>query len=103
MARLAELGARTILLPMVRFVAAADAPELDRAIGGLSEFDWLIFTSANAVRFFVRRCRSLGRWPPPAGVACAAVGQATSAALEEEGIRAAFVPREASAAGLAAE
>jgi uroporphyrinogen-III synthase len=102
-ARLQEMGAHAIALPMVQFVAADDPPELDQAICNLGQFHWLIFTSGNSVRFFARRCRALGRWPLAPTVACAAVGQATSEALEKEGVRAAFVPRDASAAGLAAE
>ena len=38
---------------------------LDRAIEKLSDFEWLVFTSANAARFFLKRCRMLGQWPDP--------------------------------------
>lgn len=101
--RLRDAGAQSILLPMVRFVETADTTGLDRAIAALADFDWLIFTSANAVRFFLGRCQGRGRWPLPVGLSCAAVGHATRAALEEHGLRAAFMPRESSGAGLAAE
>ena len=101
--RLTEAGAEIITLPMVRFVETADAAGLDGSIAALERFDWLIFTSANAVRFFLERCRILGRWPLPPGPLCAVVGQATRTALEAEGLHAAFMPREPSAEALAAE
>jgi len=88
---------------MVRFVEPGDTTELDRSIAGLEQFDWLVFTSANAVRFFLRRCRSLRRPPLSSGLRCAVVGRATRAALEEADLRAAFMPSAAGAAALASE
>jgi len=60
--KLEELGAEVLLLPMVRFTGPPQTSELDQAIRVLDEFDWLLFTSANAVRFFLARCRELQRW-----------------------------------------
>jgi uroporphyrinogen-III synthase len=100
---LTNAGAQVSLLPMVRFVEAADTAELDRAIAMLDQFDWLIFTSANAVRFFLARCRAQNRWPGPTRPLCAVVGQATRTALEKQNLRAAFTPTESSAVALTAE
>jgi uroporphyrinogen-III synthase len=108
--RLESAGAQAISLPLVRFLEPLDTADLDRCIRSLREFDWLIFTSANAVTFFVRRCRALGAWPPGKGGAqnvadwprnIAAVGSATRDALEREGLRATIVPQEFSGAELA--
>ncbi len=101
--RLTKEGAEVILLPTVRFLEAPETAELDRAIRELQQFDWLIFTSANAVRFFFRRCRLLGRQPSVLGSRCAVAGEATRAALQEEGVHGAFMPRQSSAAALATE
>ena len=101
--RLTRAGARITFLPMVRFVEATDRSALDRAIAGLDRFTWVVYTSANAVRFFLDRCRSLGYWPLPAGLRFAVVGLATQAALESAGLRATFVPSQASGASLATE
>ena len=100
--RLEELGAEVILLPLVRFVEPENTHELDCAIRSLEQFDWLIFTSANAVTFFLGRCRALGYPPTVKGKEIAAVGSATRLALEKEGLRVSFVPAEFSGAGLAA-
>ena len=101
--RLTKEGAEVILLPTVRFLEAPETAELDRAIRELQQFDWLIFTSANAVRFFFRRCRLLGRQPSVLGSRCAVAGEATRAALQEEGVHGAFMPQQSSAAALATE
>jgi uroporphyrinogen III methyltransferase/synthase len=52
---LRELGADVIELPTIEVQPASDYGPLDRALGHLSEYDWLIFTSANGVRFFLER------------------------------------------------
>jgi uroporphyrinogen-III synthase len=100
--RLEDLGAEVILLPMVQFNKLADTTELDEAIANLPEFDWLLFTSANAVRFFLSRCRELGCWPD-SSLRIAVVGPATRDALHEEGLVASLAPREFRAAELASE
>jgi hydroxymethylbilane synthase len=102
-ARLQELGAEVISLPLVRFLEPEDTADLDRAIRSLEKFDWLIFTSANAVGFFLGRCRALGCWPAARPTKIAAVGSATRLAIEKQGLKVSFVPREFSGAGLAAE
>jgi uroporphyrinogen-III synthase len=101
--RLEELGAEVISLPLVRFLEPENTHELDRAIRSLEQFDWLIFTSANAVTFFLGRCRTLGYRPAVTAQKIAAVGSATRLALEKEGLQVSFVPAEFSGAGLAVE
>src|SRR5213079_1725860 len=51
--RLCALGAAVIELPTIEIRPPADRAPLDRAIAALSTYDWLIFTSANGVRFFM--------------------------------------------------
>jgi len=110
--RLQDLGAEAVLLPLVRFVESESTADLDQAIRSLDTFDWLIFTSANAVTFFLARCRALECWPAgapgPSNAAkntpkIAVVGSATELALKKEGLQASLVPREFSGAGLARE
>ena len=54
--RLESLGAVVLLYPAVSFSEPSDTTELDRSIAALDGFDWVLFTSANAVRFFSARC-----------------------------------------------
>ena len=101
--RLEELGAEVVLLPLVRFLEPENPADLDHAIRSLEEFDWLIFTSANAVTFFLGRCRGLGCWPTSGRTKIAAVGSATRLALEKEGLQSSLVPEEFSGAELASK
>jgi len=52
---LRALGADVIELPAIEIQPALDYGPLDRAIGNLAAYDWLIFTSVNGVRFFLER------------------------------------------------
>lgn len=81
---LTGLGAEVILLPTVQFRAPQNPLALDAAIARLAEFDWVIFTSQNAVSFFVQRCHEQGK-VRPAGIKVAAVGPATAAAAADAG------------------
>ena len=102
--RLENMGATVLLFPAVSFSEPSDTSELDRAIRSLSEFDWILFTSANAVRFFARRCRKLGVEPSQDGnYRCAAVGPATASAVAAEGFSVDHVAQEFLGAALARE
>jgi uroporphyrinogen-III synthase len=102
--RLETMGAIVLLLPAVSFSEPSDTTELDRAIGSLDSFDWILFTSANAVRFFSARRRKLAS-AFPAGKAplCAAVGPATATAAAAEGFTVDYVAKEFLGAALARE
>jgi uroporphyrinogen III methyltransferase / synthase len=52
---LESLGAEILLLPAVAFSEPDDFGPLDRAVSDLEKFDWVIFTSRNAVRFLASR------------------------------------------------
>jgi len=57
---LRAVGAEPVLLPMIELKPAEDTEALDEALRNLEVYDGLLFTSANAVRFFVERARALG-------------------------------------------
>jgi len=100
--RLENLGATVLLFPAVTFSEPADTADLDHAIRSLDKFDWIVFTSANAARFFAVRCRKLG-FEPSGKYRCAAVGPATAGALAEEGYAVDHIAREYIGAALARE
>ena len=84
------LGAEVFLLPTIGFREAEDFGPLDTALREIANFDWILFTSQNAVRFFAKRCRTLGLEPSKLqteGSRAAAVGPATAQAAREEGFR----------------
>ena len=104
--RLTALGAEVLSLPMVRFVEPLDSAGLDLAIAGIEHFDWILFTSANAVRFFLARCRALDfpfeSTESDVRPRIAVVGPATRDALELQGLGAKGEPKEFSGTGLIA-
>ena len=55
---LAELGAKPIELPVIDITDLTDYAELDSAISDLTQYNWIIFTSANGVEAFFKRLHS---------------------------------------------
>jgi uroporphyrinogen III methyltransferase/synthase len=80
--RLEALGAGVVEMPTIEIQPATDYGPLDQALSQLSSYDWLIFTSANGVRFFVERMdRSQTDFRSLHARICA-IGPATRAAIE---------------------
>ena len=50
--RLTALGAAVIETPAIRIEPISDQTEINRCIGKISEYDWIIFTSVNGVDHF---------------------------------------------------
>jgi uroporphyrinogen-III synthase len=102
--RLEEMGATVLLFPAVSFSEPTDTTALDVAIRSLDEFDWILFTSANAARFLASRCRKLGVEKSYEGLGCcAAVGPATASVAAAEGFAVDYVAKEFVGAALARE
>ncbi|MGI8772337.1 MAG: uroporphyrinogen-III synthase [Acidobacteriaceae bacterium] len=100
--KLEALGAEVLLLPAIEIVPPASFAPLDAALLQLHAYDWLVVTSANAVRVLRERMRVLGIAAAGWGhVKCAAVGPATRAALEELGLRVTAMPEHYVAEALA--
>lgn len=92
--RLRALGAHPILLPTIAIQPPTDTGPLDRALGQLDRYDWLIITSANAVTHIWQRFAALGIEPDPTGwPAVAVIGPATGDALLRRGVTPALVPQ----------
>jgi uroporphyrinogen-III synthase len=102
--RLEILGAKVLLLPAVSFFGPSDTTQLDRVLASLENFDWVFFTSANAVLFFADRCRKVGR-DVRAGRSprYAAVGPATASVAAKTGFTVDYVAQEFQGLALARE
>jgi uroporphyrinogen III methyltransferase/synthase len=101
--QLEELGARTSLLPAVEVRPPADWSAVDRAIAELARYQWLVFTSANGVSFFMGRLRTVGRDLRALGsLRLAAIGPATADALREYLLEPDLMPDEYRSENLAA-
>lgn len=99
--QLAVLGAEPVLFPVIAFRALDPGPLLS-ALQEPAGAGWIVFTSANAVRFFFEAVERLGEAPPLPAVA--AVGKPTANRLAARGLDVDFIPEvftgEALAAGL---
>lgn len=92
-AELEALGAEVLAFPTIRIVDPADAEPLRRAAAESDRFDWIVFTSVNAVQRFWNTLRSVGRDTRSLhGVSLCAIGPATAAAIELEGAHPDLVP-----------
>jgi uroporphyrinogen-III synthase len=91
-------GAGVEMLPLLAVVPPADPRPLERAVMDLVSYDWLVFTSANAVETFLRLTG-----PLPSALRVAAVGPATAAALRAFGSEPHLTAHKSEAGGLAAE
>ena len=94
-ARLSELGAECVEFPTIEVIPPLSWNALDRAIGNLETYHWLIFTSVNGVNsFFLRLEHSAKDVRGLKGIRIAAIGPKTANAIRQKGARADLVPDE---------
>ena len=94
-AQLEDLGARVIECPTIQIVPPKSWKPVDDAIRRVNTYQWLLFTSANAVEQFMDR---MGEHRP--AIPIAVVGSATAAKLAEWRLQPALIPNEFRAEGL---
>lgn len=91
--RLSELGANAIIQPAIRIREPDDWQLVDAAISQLESFDFVIFSSANGVHFFMRRLLALGYDVRKLGNAkLAVIGPRTAKTLREYSLNADIQP-----------
>jgi uroporphyrinogen III methyltransferase / synthase len=93
--RLESMGADAVVAPMIRIAPPEDYSSLDDACARVTEFDWIIFASTNAVDAFIERLLAGPRdlRALSASKLCV-VGQATAERLAKHGIKPDLVPAE---------
>lgn len=91
---LREKGAEVLELPAIQTAAMPDPEPVRRAIQRLvgGGYDWIVFTSPSGVRFFFRELLEISDLRALCCVKIAAIGQGTSKALLELGLKADFIP-----------
>ena len=102
---LERLGAEVLILPTVSFAPPSDWQPVDSALRAIDEFDWILLTSQNAVRFLAQRVRELKLDPKVVETepSIAAIGSATAQAAMESGFRVDYTATVHSGEGLARE
>ncbi|HEU0123166.1 MAG TPA: uroporphyrinogen-III C-methyltransferase [Bryobacteraceae bacterium] len=85
--RLRQLGANVLDVPVIAIQPPEDEAPLRSALSNLSVYDWLLFTSANAVSRFFAALLSSGRDARAIRGRVCAIGDKTAAALASAGVR----------------
>ena len=88
--KLVEDGAIPIVIPLIEIKPIAEWGETDKIIHDIDEYDYLIFTSANAVFYFMQRANFLQ--VEIQGLKIVAVGNATKKKLEKYNLRVDLIP-----------
>lgn len=102
--KLTALGAEVVELPLITVSKSIDLHLLHDVLSELGGYDWIVFTSANGVRYFFEEfhriyddIRALGL------LRFAAIGEATAKAISARFIKIECQPKVATAAALAEE
>jgi uroporphyrinogen III methyltransferase / synthase len=99
---LEERGAEAIQAPTIRIAEPDDPDALDRAALQAGTYDWIVFTSANGVEWFMTRLLAVSDVRELKGVRLCAIGPSTAERLARYGIRVDIVPDEFRAEAVAA-
>lgn len=100
-AALEAYGARVVACPTIEIVPPASYAQLDEAIENLFGYDWLLFTSANAVEHFLARLSTVGNDVGDLDeLHVCAIGEATAARLVEAHIHVDVIPEKPRAEGV---
>ena len=96
-------GAQAYLFPTIRIVPPETFQALDQGIKNMEKYDWLIFTSANAVRFFFQRLKEIScDIRNLKGIKICAIGPSTARCLEGQGLVVDLIPEKFSSEGIIA-
>lgn len=88
-------GADPVEFPTIEVVPPETWEALDEAIRKIEEYDWLIFTSANGVLYFLERLNANGKdIRDLKGIKLCAIGPRTAQEIERLGVRVDLIPAE---------
>jgi uroporphyrinogen III methyltransferase / synthase len=88
-------GARVIVSPSLKISPPESYAALDEAIENLYGYDWLVFTNANSVEYFLSRFQQLGRETNDLdALRVCAIGEITSRRLEDSQVHVDLIPEQ---------
>ncbi|UZJ80398.1 uroporphyrinogen-III synthase [Fictibacillus sp. KU28468] len=90
LAKLEEEGAEAVSFPVLHIAKATMDSEEEAVLQQLEQFDWVVFTSANGVLYFLQMLQETGKTFTSQKIA--AVGPKTGRRLEENGVSIDLMP-----------
>lgn len=96
------LGAEVFLQPAIE-ISAVEGHQLTDVVERVQQFDWVVFSSANGVRYFCREVMRGGDVRRLGGCQIASIGPSTDAALHDFSLRSDLIPDKFVAEQLVAE
>lgn len=98
---LEDLGAEMIGFPTIEIAPPENYEELDSAINKIEAYNWIIFTSGNGVKYFLKRLMEKDKdIRDLKGIKICAIGTKTAAEIQRYGIKVDLIPEEFNAEGL---
>jgi len=102
--RLKLMGFNPITVDTISLAAPSDWKDVDRLLGNLGNFDWVVFTSSSGAEYFGTRMKALSlKLPWKGSPRVAAVGRQTARRLSSLGVEPDFVPSSYTTAALGEE
>lgn len=90
--RIEHLGGTAVCVPLLTFRLPSDRTSFEQAMGKFDSYKWIIFTSQNAVRYFLSMSQLDSKNLQNHKIA--AIGEKTEKLLDEQGVTVDFTPSE---------
>jgi uroporphyrinogen III methyltransferase/synthase len=91
--KLSKLGAQCIEIPTIKIAPPEDISPLKKSIENIHNYDWLVFTSVNGVKFFFNTLFDMGKDVRALGhLKLACIGPVTKERLQDYGIISDILP-----------
>jgi uroporphyrinogen III methyltransferase/synthase len=98
-----EEAGNPILAPVIKIEGVSDNNKLINAVKNINQYQYIIFTSVNGVKYFMQTLEKLELdLRVLAGIKIITIGSKTAAQIKEYGLRADFMPDDYSTAGILA-
>ena len=93
--KIEDLGGEAVEFPTIKINKLDDYFEIDKAIGEIEKYKWMIFTSVNGVKYFFERLNELNLdIRILKNIKLCAIGPATAEVLMERGLIVEYIPSE---------
>jgi len=102
--KLEKLGAGVVEFPTIRIVPPKNYSQLDKAIVKIEDYDWIIFTSQNAIDFFFNRFKTKNKnFKVLKKIKIGVIGPATAKRVKNYGLKIALLPKKYTTEGIVKE